>query len=77
MTASPMVNRLLIGLLALLAFVPLYAQWAGEPFLITFLSRVLIFALAALSLNIILGFGGLVSTRDKNVMRKGSSAHCA
>jgi len=56
-----MVNRLLIGLLALLAFVPLYAQWAGEPFLITFLSRVLIFALAALSLNIILGFGGLVS----------------
>jgi len=61
MTASPMVNRLLIGLLALLAFVPLYAQWAEEPFLITFLSRVLIFALAALSLNIILGFGGLVS----------------
>lgn len=56
-----MVNRLLMGLLALLAFVPLYAQWAGEPFLITFLSRVLIFALAALSLNIILGFGGLVS----------------
>lgn len=46
--------------LALLG-VPVYAQLAGEPFVLTFMSRVLIFALAAISLNLILGYGGMVS----------------
>jgi branched-chain amino acid transport system permease protein len=45
----------------LLVLVPLYAQWAGEPFALTFGSRVLIFALAAISLNLVLGYGGMVS----------------
>lgn len=49
---------LLLGGLALL---PLYAQASDQPFMITFTSRVLILALAALSLNLILGYGGMVS----------------
>lgn len=61
MTPPRLINRLLLVLLGLLALVPAYAHWAQEPFAVTFLSRVLIFALAALSLNIILGFAGLVS----------------
>ena len=46
---------------AILLAVPLYASLASEPFALTFMSRVLIFALAAISLNLILGFGGMVS----------------
>ena len=48
-------------LLLLLALVPLYAQMVAEPFAVTFVSRVLVFALAAISLNLILGYGGMVS----------------
>jgi branched-chain amino acid transport system permease protein len=48
-------------LLLCLALVPFYARWSQEPFLLTFFTRVLIFSLAALSLNLILGFAGLVS----------------
>jgi branched-chain amino acid transport system permease protein len=47
--------------LLLLSLIPLYANWQSEPFLLTFATRVLILALAALSLNLILGFAGLVS----------------
>jgi branched-chain amino acid transport system permease protein len=45
----------------LLALVPLYSQLASEPFAMTFGSRVLVFALAAISLNLVLGYGGMVS----------------
>lgn len=48
-------------LLTLLAFAPLYAHVMNDPFLITLLSRILIFSIAALSLNLILGYGGMVS----------------
>ena len=44
-----------------LAVLPVYVRWVQEPFLLTFLTRALVLALAALSLNIVLGFGGLVS----------------
>ncbi len=44
-----------------LLVVPLYARLAGEPFALTFVSRVLVFALAAVSLNLVLGYGGMVS----------------
>ncbi|MDB6000456.1 MAG: branched-chain amino acid transporter permease, partial [Rhizobacter sp.] len=40
---------------------PLLAQAAGQPYYVTFMSRVLIFGMAALSLNLLLGFGGLTS----------------
>ena len=50
-----------VVLLLALAVLPVYARWVEEPFLLTFLTRALVLALAALSLNIVLGFGGLVS----------------
>jgi branched-chain amino acid transport system permease protein len=55
--------RLLIlgACVLLLALVPPLAIWAGQPYYIELLRRVLIFAIAAVSLNLILGYGGLVS----------------
>lgn len=47
-------------LLALLA-VPLWALWMDEPFTITLATKVAIFALAGVGLNLALGLGGLVS----------------
>ncbi|MBL6928204.1 MAG: branched-chain amino acid ABC transporter permease [Rhodospirillales bacterium] len=49
-----------IGLL-IMAVLPLAAEAAGEPFLTTVASRVLIYALVAVSLDLILGFGAMVS----------------
>lgn len=49
------------ALLVLLALVPLYARSVAEPFIVTLATRILIFAIAAISLNLILGYGGLVS----------------
>ncbi|UHL63521.1 branched-chain amino acid ABC transporter permease [Paralcaligenes sp. KSB-10] len=68
MTPSSLVRRkwsasalLAIVLLVLLALVPLYAAATSDPFLITLSTRILIFAIAAVSLNLILGYGGLIS----------------
>ena len=47
-------------LLALIAL-PFLANTVGEAFYIALATRILIFALAATSLNLILGFGGMVS----------------
>ncbi|WP_121630806.1 branched-chain amino acid ABC transporter permease [Tropicibacter alexandrii] len=44
-----------------LVIVPLWAVMADEPFTITLVTRAVIFALAAVGLNIALGLGGLVS----------------
>jgi branched-chain amino acid transport system permease protein len=49
------------ALLLLLALVPVYVMWAGQPYYLTLFARIMIYALAALSLNFILGFGGLAS----------------
>ena len=46
---------------ALLLLFPLIAEIAGEPYLISLFSRILIYALAAVSLDLILGYGGMVS----------------
>jgi len=48
---------MIVGLLAL----PLWAVVVDEPFTITLVTRAVILALAAVGLNIILGFGGMVS----------------
>jgi branched-chain amino acid transport system permease protein len=50
-----------IGLLVVLALVPVYSAFSGDPFVMTLFTRVLILAMAALSLNLIMGFGGMVS----------------
>jgi len=47
--------------LALLLAFPLLASATGMDFYVSLASRILIFALAATSLNLILGFGGMVS----------------
>jgi branched-chain amino acid transport system permease protein len=49
------------GLLILLASVPLYAAASGNTFPMTLFTRVIILAMAATSLNLILGYGGMVS----------------
>jgi branched-chain amino acid transport system permease protein len=61
--ASWLTPRLAINaaLLVVLALVPLYAALSGNPFVLTLFTRVVILALAALSLNLIMGFGGMVS----------------
>ncbi|MFO1364461.1 MAG: branched-chain amino acid ABC transporter permease [Burkholderiales bacterium] len=51
----------IVALLALLAAVPPLAALAGQPFYLDLFRRVMIFAIAALSLNFILGYGGMVS----------------
>jgi branched-chain amino acid transport system permease protein len=58
MTREGIINA---ALLALLVAVPLWALLADEPFTITLATRAVIFALAAVGLNIALGLGGLVS----------------
>ena len=47
--------------LGLLAAVPAVAALAGEPYYLTVFSRIMVLGLAAVGLNLILGFGGLVS----------------
>jgi branched-chain amino acid transport system permease protein len=47
--------------LAAAAAFPLAMEWANQQFYISFASRVLIYAMAAASLNLVLGYGGMVS----------------
>jgi len=51
---------LVIGLV-FLAAVPPVAALANQPFYLDLVRRIMIFAIAALSLNLILGYGGMVS----------------
>jgi branched-chain amino acid transport system permease protein len=48
-------------LLAGLALVPVISAAIGQPFYVTLFTRVVIFALAAVGLNLILGYGAMVS----------------
>src|SRR6202161_3805933 len=50
-----------VGLLLVLALIPLYAALTGNSFVMTLFTRVLILAMAAVSLNLIMGYGGMVS----------------
>jgi branched-chain amino acid transport system permease protein len=50
-----------IVLLGVLALVPVYAHLFQQTFYITLFTRILIFAIAALGLNLILGYGAMVS----------------
>jgi len=47
--------------LLLLALLPPLANLLGQPFLVTLFTRFLIYAIAAVSLDLIIGFGGMVS----------------
>jgi branched-chain amino acid transport system permease protein len=50
-----------LGGILLLVFLPLAAWLLHEPFYVSLFSRIMIFALAALSLDLILGYSGLIS----------------
>jgi branched-chain amino acid transport system permease protein len=54
-------NVMTVGLLVILAVIPLYAALTGNTFVMTLFTRVLILAMAAVSLNLIMGYGGMVS----------------
>jgi len=49
------------ALLLALALLPAYTQLTGNLFLLTLFTRIVILALAAASLNLILGYGGMMS----------------
>jgi branched-chain amino acid transport system permease protein len=57
---GPRAVTLAIGFLAL-ALVPVAAALLDEPFYLDLVRRIMIFAIAAVSLDLILGFGGMVS----------------
>jgi branched-chain amino acid transport system permease protein len=47
--------------LAGIALLPLHAALTGNSFLMSLCTRIIILAMAAVSLNLIMGFGGMVS----------------
>ena len=49
------------ALLAILALLPVYSAVTGNTFMVTLFTRIVILAIAAVSLNLIMGFGGMVS----------------
>lgn len=51
----------LLVMLAVGLLLPVVAAWMGEPFYVRLGTRILVFALAAVSLDLILGYGGMVS----------------
>jgi len=53
-------RKVFLVILLLLAF-PVAMQWLGYLFYVSFASRVLIYAIAATSLNLVLGYGGMLS----------------
>jgi branched-chain amino acid transport system permease protein len=50
-----------LAILAILALLPPVASLIGQGFYVDVVTRIMIFAIAALSLDIILGYGGMVS----------------
>jgi branched-chain amino acid transport system permease protein len=54
-------NITTVALLAALVLLPVYVQLGGDRFMLTLFTRIIILALAAVSLNLILGFGGMMS----------------
>lgn len=59
--SSPRRRALAAITLIALAALPWLAQMFDQSFYVSFASRVLIFALAATSLNLVIGFGGMIS----------------
>jgi branched-chain amino acid transport system permease protein len=54
-------NAFVVGVLAMLALLPVYTTLTGNTFMMTLFTRIIILAMAAVSLNLIMGFGGMVS----------------
>jgi branched-chain amino acid transport system permease protein len=54
-------NIAIVALLAALVLLPVYTGLSGNRFMLTLFTRIVILALAAVSLNLILGYGGMMS----------------
>jgi branched-chain amino acid transport system permease protein len=54
-------NIVVVALLLALVLLPVYVELGGSRFLLTLFTRIVILALAAVSLNLILGYGGMMS----------------
>jgi len=54
-------NAVVAALIAIFALLPVYTALTGNTFVMTLFARILILAIAAVSLNLIMGFGGMVS----------------
>jgi branched-chain amino acid transport system permease protein len=54
-------NIAIIALLVALMLLPVYVKIGGNVFLLTLFTRIVILAMAAVSLNLILGYGGMMS----------------
>jgi len=54
-------NAIVAALIAFLLLLPVYADTTGNTFVMTLFTRIVILAIAAVSLNLIMGFGGMVS----------------
>jgi branched-chain amino acid transport system permease protein len=54
-------NLAIVALLLALVLLPVYVELGGSRFLITLFTRIVILAIAAVSLNLILGYGGMMS----------------
>jgi branched-chain amino acid transport system permease protein len=54
-------NALVAALVAMLVLLPVYSALTGDTFLMTLFTRIVVLAIAAVSLNLIMGFGGMVS----------------
>jgi len=54
-------NLAIVALLLALVLLPVYVELGGSRFLITLFTRIVILAMAAVSLNLILGYGGMMS----------------
>jgi branched-chain amino acid transport system permease protein len=54
-------NVFVVALLAMLVLLPVYTAATDNTFIMTLFTRIVILAIAAVSLNLIMGFGGMVS----------------
>jgi branched-chain amino acid transport system permease protein len=54
-------NAFVAAMIVVLALVPVYASLTGDTFVMTLFTRIVILGIAAVSLNLIMGFGGMVS----------------
>src|SRR4051794_41449623 len=62
MNASLNVRNIVAGLMvAGLLLLPVYSALSGNVFVLTLFTRIVILALAAVSLNLIMGYGGMMS----------------
>ncbi|HLH87677.1 MAG TPA: branched-chain amino acid ABC transporter permease [Xanthobacteraceae bacterium] len=54
-------NAVVAAVLVILALVPVYCTLSGSAFALSMFTRIVIFAIAAVSLNLVMGYGGMVS----------------